>query len=369
MTNDLVNENACCLELVEAAMKAIDSKNSENVLFSPPRKSLETPVIVVCIEKADERLMCYAPRTNTWYNLRDTSPLANQMVSCHGTLFTFYYSRGKRVYKQSHYDSFFARWTHVPYKGKRDLQQIFARDEDGIYALESENEISCPDCVCLYSSDGQVLEEFFPCGKQHLTFITRYKPELNCWEDIATFDLGSRTGICIVAKDNFIYFIGGVIQGTKKGLTDVDRYNLNERKWDKLADLREERHGASGTAALGKIFVACGRSEANFVTTCEVYNETTNEWQFIATPSMVSQSFSGSIMCVDDKVYVVDDLYHDRWGRGKIECYDPDKDKWNVITKIPSSGFLNYRREIFLVTSCSMRVLIRGDLQWTQVIM
>ncbi len=47
VTNDLVNDNACCLELVKAAMKVIDSKNSENVSFPPPRKSLETPFIVV----------------------------------------------------------------------------------------------------------------------------------------------------------------------------------------------------------------------------------------------------------------------------------------------------------------------------------
>ncbi|KAL9987506.1 hypothetical protein ACROYT_G001828 [Oculina patagonica] len=83
VTNDLVNDNACCLELVKAALKAIDSNNSENVLFPPPRKSLDTPIIVVCLKSKDERLMCYAPRTNTWYKLIDTSPWADQMVPCH----------------------------------------------------------------------------------------------------------------------------------------------------------------------------------------------------------------------------------------------------------------------------------------------
>ncbi|KAL9951887.1 hypothetical protein ACROYT_G044628 [Oculina patagonica] len=53
VTNDLVNDNACCLELVKAAMKAIDSKNCENVSFPPPRKSLETPVIVMVDEGFD----------------------------------------------------------------------------------------------------------------------------------------------------------------------------------------------------------------------------------------------------------------------------------------------------------------------------
>ncbi|XP_078351742.1 kelch-like protein 11 [Oculina patagonica] len=54
VTNDLVNDNACCFELVKAAVKAIDSRNSENVLFPPPRRSLETPiVIVVCTQECD----------------------------------------------------------------------------------------------------------------------------------------------------------------------------------------------------------------------------------------------------------------------------------------------------------------------------
>ncbi len=150
VTNDLVNENACCLELVKSAMRAINTKNSENVPFPPPRRSLETPVLVVGIQKEVEHLMCYAPRTNTWYKLRVTLPrCVTEMVSCHGSLYTFW----KRDYKLTRYDSFFDRWTDVPYKGKRKLKQIFVSDnnEDGIYALESENEISCPDCVSLHS--------------------------------------------------------------------------------------------------------------------------------------------------------------------------------------------------------------------------
>ncbi|KAL9962606.1 hypothetical protein ACROYT_G031725 [Oculina patagonica] len=354
MTNDLVNDNACCLNLVKDAMKAVDSKNSENVSFPPPRKSLETPVIVVSIPEEDpyedhfetRQLLCYVPRTNTWYKLRDTSPWADKIVSCHGKLFTFY-SRRERDYKLSRYDSFFARWTHIPYKGKRDLQQIFVSDNNahGIYALESENEISCPDCVCLYSRDGRVLEEFFYCGKQHLTYITRYKPELNSWEKIATFDLGlPRTGICIVAKDNFIYFMGGQIWGTKKVLADFYRYDLNQRKWDKLADLQEARREASGAAVHRNIFIAGGWSETYKLKTCEVYNDITNEWQSIARSSIVCRSFYGNIMCVDDKVYAVKDCWDcAREQRGEIECYDPDKNEWNVITKIPVSNVLRER--------------------------
>ncbi len=146
VTNDLVNDNACCLELVKSALKAIESKNSENVSFPPPRKSLQTSVIVVKIPgegRGTKQFMCYVPRTNTWYKLCDISLRASleQMVSCHGTLYTLFKKWSEeRVYKLLRYDSFFDRWTDVPYKGKRDLQKLFVSDnnEDGIYALKSE---------------------------------------------------------------------------------------------------------------------------------------------------------------------------------------------------------------------------------------
>ncbi|KAL9953496.1 hypothetical protein ACROYT_G040919 [Oculina patagonica] len=293
VTNDLVNDNACCLELVKAAMKAIDTTKSEIVSFPPPRKLLETPVIVV----------------------------------------------------------------------------------DGIYALESESEISCPDCVSLHSCNEPEREsELFPCGKQHLFYITKYKPESNSWKDITSFDFGLRKRICIVAKDNFVYFIGGYIQETdRKFLTNVDRYDFSKRKWDKLANLQEARARASGTARQGKIFITGGLSTANtsppftgrFVNSCEVYNETTNEWQFIAR----AKRHFGSITCVDDKVYVVDNLcYSSKWGyRGGIfiECYDPDKDEWNFVTKMLDLSARYKEMKTLNVRSCSMRLFIGTKLQWT----
>ncbi|XP_078379650.1 kelch-like protein 21 [Oculina patagonica] len=390
VTNDLVNDNACCFELVTDAiyMKTIDSNNSENISFPPPRKSLETPVIVLCVTDRDnccKQLMCYVPRTNTWYKLRDSLPWrVTQMVSspaCHSTLYTLFADFESPIWERDfillRYDSFFDRCTDVPYEGKRDLQQIFVSDnnEDGIYALESENEISCPDCASLHSCNGPEEEsKIFTCGNQHLSYITRYKPESNSWEDISSFDLGLKMGICIVAKDNFIYFIGGAIHGTNKVLNDVDRYDLSKRKWDKLAGLQIARRNASGTAAHGKIFITGGLSEAgtyaDSVKTCEVYNETKNEWHIIAKSSIVCRSIRASILCVDDKVYVVDDSCCNSDGKGgEIECYDPCKDKWDVITEIPSaSPDLRYRGSFsgLHVGSCSMRVFKGRNLQQLQ---
>ena len=374
VANDLVNDHECCLELVKDAMKAIDSKNSGNISLPSPRKSLKTPV--VCIEVRDQ-LLGYVPSTNTWYKLGETSlfPLRwTQMVSCHGKLYTLLIANAiNPVSKISRYDSLFDKWSEVLYNGKRDVQQIFVIDnnEDGIYALETDNETSCPDeCVSLHSRSGpEVASKCFPCGKKHLSYITKYKPESNSWEDISSVDFGLRKRICIIAKDNFIYFIGGVAKGTVslKVSADVDRYDLSRRKWDKLANLKEARYHSSGTSAHGKIFIYGGRNchgtVLKAVENCEVYNERTNEWHLIAKPGMIERS---RIMCVDDKVYAVGSAsyWSNRGRNGNIVGYDPEKDAWNVITKMPALAKW-YRP--FPVNSCSMRVFKGAILHWTKL--
>ena len=291
------------------------------------------------------------------------------MVSCHGTLY-FIEKSGHR--KLSRYDPFFDRWTDVPYKGVRDLQQIFVIDknEDGIYALEEDNEMSCPDCVSVRSRNAQ--EASVHCGKQHLSYITKYKPESNSWKDILSVDFGLRKEMCLVVKDNFISFIGGQIYNHINDTRNrevririsaaVDRYDLSKRQWDKLANLQERRYMASGlTTAHGKIFICGGNVHAlglGFVKSCEVYNERTNEWQFMARPWLVGSFFfrTASFVRVDDKVYLVENE-----PREKIQCYDPDKDEWHVVTKIPEP---TNRRGHFFTTSSSMTVFTGCKFHW-----
>ena len=52
----------------------------------------------------------------------------------------------------------------------------------------------------------------------------KYKPATNFWEEILSFDVGSREGICIVAKDSSIYFVGG--RRSNMQPKDADRYDF-----------------------------------------------------------------------------------------------------------------------------------------------
>ena len=67
------------------------------------------------------------------------------------------------------------------------------------------------------------------------------------------------------------------------------------------------------------------------------------------------------MMCVDGKVYVLDDHVWSVSGlRGKIECYDPDQNEWNEQTEIPIKRIMY---AWYLFKSCSMRVFKGGYLQ------
>jgi len=137
----------------------------------------------------------------------------------------------------------------------------------------------------------------------------------------------------VVAKGNFIYFVGGVKRSCTL-LSYADKYDLDTNTWDEIAHLQEQRGNASSAAAHGKIFIAGGESH-KAMPSCEVYSETTNTWQY--TKGLISYD---GMMSVDSKLYnvqncliVLDDMITQH--RVTVKCYDPDSNQWNEVTQIP----------------------------------
>ena len=61
--------------------------------------------------------------------------------------------------------------------------------------------------------------------------------------------LDARENVCIIAKDDFVYFIGGEERFDagkdeyKKNIlhTDVHRHNIRRNQWDKVADILQPK--------------------------------------------------------------------------------------------------------------------------------
>ena len=193
----------------------------------------------------------------------------------------------------------------------------------------------------------------------------KYKPVSNTWQEISAFHLDSRVGICVVAKDNFIYFLGGYSEGQFETLADADRYDLRTNTWDKIADLQEPRQNASGAAACGKIFVAGGINKNDISKTCEVYNEAANEWLFIARfdNTWLDKMYSPALLCVDNTLYLL--MRYLKVTRyqfeGEIGClYELHGNEWKVKTEIPNENMLStvgtLKKTCFITSSCSMKI-------------
>ena len=175
----------------------------------------------------------------------------------------------------SSYNPYSNTWTSLPsLEENRYLRQIFVNNEDEMYALFSEQ------CIMDHIFGWRIRDGRRACRRKigpfcskekskekHLSFITKYKPESNSWEDISSSDyLDLRQDFCIVAHENFIYFIGGVewLGDECKFLSDVDRYDLGRSQWYKLASIQIARKWARGSAANGKIIIAGGVQKGGY---------------------------------------------------------------------------------------------------------
>ena len=137
VTNELVNSNEHCLNLVRDALEFIDSKKSRH-FFVKPRESYSesTPVIVTRLRGVlprEDFFVCYYPREEKWTKFPAEAhvPPTEHVVSCHGIIYFISQPEGK----QYCYDSFFNSWTTLPFKEQRKLQSVFVRDDNEIYAF------------------------------------------------------------------------------------------------------------------------------------------------------------------------------------------------------------------------------------------
>jgi len=163
------------------------------------------------------------------------------------------------------------------------------------------------------------------------TTIKRYDNERCSWQTVLSSDEGCRVLSCIVVAGNHLYVCGGFIEGD--GVTKAERFDTVENKWEKIANMQENRMAAFGVATEGKIFVAGGQHLGSFLQTCEMFNISTNEWHLIG--SLTVERAYGSMVCLKGKLYVLGGTKK-HWGKClSVECYDPTEDKWIDKTTIP----------------------------------
>ena len=300
-----------------------------------PRKSLEVPVIFIRGQrKRNNKSLCYFPREDACCTAPDTMPSGTCIpFTCHDQIYfqTRAYPVGE--FNLLRYDTFSNTSTSLSLKHLDNVCQLLVTSQNEIYALVGERflHIISPSC------------------------IMKHDHEANSWTHESSFDWVPRRNICLIYKDDVIYFLGGKARSTL--LPDAYKYDISAKKFEKVAEMKEARSDAHGAAFNGKIFVIGGErrfddcgTERFLGTTCEVYNETTDEWQMVAglkVPDRFSLNRVVGMLSVDDKLYVLGHYFqYTRRTRSKgtfsyigefttIECYDPEKNEWNKKTEFP----------------------------------
>ena len=341
-TNDLVKGDEVCMNLVKHTMMLLDSKKFD-VFLVTPRKSLETPVIVVSVQ---EQVLCYFPRSDTWCRLYCTAPACGALYH-HGKL---RFSLNERESRLLSYNRMCNRYSYDLIRLGDEVQ----RDVE-IYALVSTNRASDPEIVSLQPVRRSLPEPTrrplhsqayaTQWEKTHildLSIFMKDKPKLNLWEDLS-FDLGLIVGRCVVSKGRFIDFLGDRNFGGRfLPYSDISLTDAEGIKGDKVAETQQVRRQSCGSVAY-RTFLTGSRSVEDryrfFESSRKVFNETTREshWKANLRKTCVCQGF---MVCVDNKVYILGICKDHRNNRLvlNIECYDPGSSEWHQKAGVPISS-------------------------------
>ena len=339
-THELVREDLDCLTKV---LDAIDV--SEDTKNESPRKRLETHAIVV---GGAHYFFCYFPEKDAWETLpylsdphEEKISLNTTMINFHDQLYTFHGHRFQR------YEPVFKVWTTLP-----------TMNMDSLYCGIRYVGV-CRGQICAIQIDSsQTTGE-----TSTVSTVKSFDVESYSWQTVHSSNLGCRYDSCIVAAGNCLYVLGGEATrnySNPEYVTVSERFDTIGDQWVQIANMQQERGYAFGVAFHGQIFVARGKDKSGQdLRSCEVYNISTNEWQFIE--SLNVGRVSGSMVCVNGAIYVLGGSRTGYLGGNEytVEVYDPVGNKWTQKTTIPAERYCRKTKTAFI--GCALK-LSRGVL-------
>lgn len=245
VTNKLVKESPRCLKLVSDALKFI-YQNTDGASPMPPRNWKHTHLVVLVAELT----LCYDPDRKEWYKLKGGNYFDENynLTTFQGKL---YYSLFAVPRAAEQYDPFLNLWSFFDWRS---------------------SELDAMDMTMLTVVGGimyAVVEHRERPKMGVKSKLIKYDNKSNSWKQVSSFvyDGDSGTyGACAVAMDNYLYVIGRrryVDFTSIEAMQTAGRFNITEKKWEKIANIQQARWFACGVAARGKIFIAGGRIVCN----------------------------------------------------------------------------------------------------------
>ncbi|KAL9978692.1 hypothetical protein ACROYT_G016240, partial [Oculina patagonica] len=369
VTNDLVQQNDSCMSRVTQAMNWID----RSTYFDPPSPKSPRKIFGsnVLLAYGNQSVACYLPDEDKWYQLPEKNIEEEcNIVPYDGKL----HAITRRLHKAERYDPLCNKWTLLEWSNGSVFFETNKRAETG---------------QCILAANGQIyaLVVFSTQDDNYNGYeLVKYSTTSHSWQSLPFSFLADKCHVCAVAFNKYIYVVGGYgglnnrVAGTSRVLNDAARFDTENNTWEEITVIHEARGSAFGASTNEKVYIAGGFGAGHsLLKSCEVYNEMTNEWCFIA--SLKVPRYSGSMVCVDGTLYVLGGFTKPiEWmldgmegGRGltshylafDVECYDCGKDKWHKKTILPRLVSKSTERVIGALggyNACSAR-LFKGFLK------
>ena len=315
----VISNSKIGLNFVLDAVKRKLSETDEKAIQQQPRKCLliHTEGIFLC---GGRKTLCFFPQKNMWHRMADT------------------------LFEHDHSTFIPAEFMHKIYifdEGSHKMDGFTAKVmeylEDNNTWAAAQGAAATIDITHYTVLNGDLYALSLKYNKAE---IYRYNAECNNWGGKESMAFRQQYP-CIVTDEQFLYVIGG--SETHR----TSRYDSQDKKWEELACINEERCDAFGAALNGKIYIAGGTMTSwlfgghNVHSSCEVYNPATNEWQLM--PSLKAPRCSASMVHFQGRLYVLggtsvtDGLSHTR--ALTVEMFDSERNEWKEISQIPVERF------------------------------
>ena len=322
LLNELVNEELItenpefCSNFVINAMKSVLNPPGGKASWQA-RKCQETHTdgIFIC---GGKKALCYFPLEDDWYKLVDTLfEHDNPCLVQHKSKVYIFDSKVHKV-------------------GKSEVVEYY-EDNNALGTIQAATKIfflsSGSDTVTVLN--GELYAISF-CFTRDVIEIYKHNTETNDWDEMKSLR-SLQQWPCVVNDQQFLY----VISGSESNITV--RFDSGQNNWKKLAAVNEERFNAFGAAMNDKIYIAGGQSSSNYkgLTSCEVYNPPTNEWQLM--PSLKVPRYNASMVCFAGQLYVLGGTRITQRGASMralgVEMFDSERYQWTEKSAIPVGRF------------------------------
>ena len=319
LLNELVNEELVtenpqfCSNFVINAMKSVLNPPGGEASWQP-RKCQETHTegIFIC---GGKKALCHFPLEDDWYNLVDT---------------LFEHDNPSLV---QHKSKVYICDSKVHKVGESRVVEYY-EDNSALGTTQRATISLSSGTYTVLNGELYVISLSF-----NIIEIYKHNTETNDWDKMKSFRSLQRNP-CVVNDQQFLY----VISGRESNITV--RFDSGQNNWKKLAAVNEERFNAFGAAMNDKIYIAGGQSSSAYrgLSSCEVYNPATNEWQLM--PGLKVPRYSASMVCFAGQLYVLGGttvtqggVYTQSTRALGVETFDFERNQWTQISAIPVESF------------------------------